>query len=272
MNRRMLIAALAACIAWPAAAQTAADPDAAYDALLGKYVVIHKDGVNRVDYAKWHANAADRKALDAYVKDLEARKPSAMPRDEAFAYWGNLYNALTIKLVLDKFPIKTVRDIKSEGGLGSWFDPKAYTGPWRQQRTLIEGARLSLDTIEHEKMRPVFKDPRVHYVVNCASWGCPNLKPTAWRASTLEADLEAAAKDFINHRRGVELLSNGSLRVSSIYKWFIEDFGGNDAGVLAHFRKYAAPDLAQKLAASPKIAEDNYEWTLNSPANPGPKS
>ncbi|MGL4242445.1 MAG: DUF547 domain-containing protein [Beijerinckiaceae bacterium] len=275
VSRRLVIAGLASALATVSAAPLLAQPadrEAAYDVLLKTYVVVNPDGVNRIDYAKWHANAADRRTLDAYVKELETRKPSAMPRDEAFAYWGNLYNALTLKLVLDKYPIETVRDIKSEGGLGAWFDVKAYTGPWRQQRSMVEGEKLSLDDIEHKKMRPVFKDPRVHYVVNCASWGCPNLKTTAWRAATLEADLEAAARDFINHRRGVQQLPNGSLKVSSIYKWFIEDFGGDDAGVLAHLRKYAGPELAQRLTGSPKIAEDDYVWTLNGSDRGGPKS
>jgi hypothetical protein len=182
-----------------------------------------------------------------------------MARAEAFAYWGNLYNAVTLKVVLDRYPVDSIRDIKSD----SWFDPRAYTGPWRQLRVTVEGRRLSLDDIEHEIMRPTFKDPRVHYVVNCASDGCPNLLDRAWRAATLEADMEAAARAFVNHPRGVAVLPDGTLRVSSIYRWFIADFGGNDAGLLAHFRQYAQGDLARHLAGTPRIAQDSYDWSLN---------
>jgi hypothetical protein len=256
--------------AGPAAlAQPAGDHDAIYDTLLQRYVVASPDGVNRVDYGRWRASAADRQALDDYVKNLEGRKPSAMSREEAFAFWGNLYNAVTVKLILDRNPKVSIRDIKE----GSWFDFKAYTGPWRHPRVTIEGKTLSLDNIEHDIMRPTYKDPRVHYVVNCASYGCPNLMARAWRAATLEADLDLAAKAYVNHPRGATLLPNGSLRVSSIYKWFVDDFGGNNAGVIAHLRKYAAPELAQRLANATTVAEDVYDWALNDTAVKGqPKS
>jgi hypothetical protein len=272
MNRRnFLLLSLAGATALampPALAQPAGDPDAAYDALLQRHVVASPDGVNRVDYGRWRASAADRKALDDYVRALQARKPSAMSREEAFAFWGNLYNAVTVKLIVDRYPVTSIRDIKE----GSWFDFKSYTGPWRHPRVTVEGKTLSLDNIEHDIMRPTFKDPRVHYVVNCASYGCPNLMPKAWRAATLEADLDAGATAYVNHPRGVTVLPGGALRVSSIYKWFIADFGGDNAGVIAHLRKYAAPELAQRLATASTIAEDVYDWTLNDAAKPQPRS
>lgn len=260
MNRRHLLAALAVLpFASPLMAQTV-DMDAAYDVLLARYVVVGTDGINRVDYKGWHASTADRAALNAYVDALAARKPSAMARGEAMAYWGNLYNAITLKVMLDHYPVTSIRKIKSEG---SWLDFKSYTGPWRQVRVNVEGKSLSLDMIEHDIMRPTFKDPRVHYVVNCASLGCPNLMPRAWRAATLEADLDAAAIAFIHHPRAVQVLANGTLRVSSIYKWFVADFGGDDAGVLAHLRRYARPELIQRLSGVSKISEDEYDWSIN---------
>jgi hypothetical protein len=265
MKRRSFLAlsvAALAAVPLPASAQTAGDPDGAYDALLQRYVVASPDGVNRVDYGRWRANAADRKALDDYVKGLEARKPSAMPREEAFAFWGNLYNAVTVKLILDRNPKVSIRDIKE----GSWLDFKAYTGPWRHPRVSVEGKMLSLDNIEHDIMRPTFKDPRVHYVVNCASYGCPNLMARVWRAATLEADLDVGARAYVNHPRGVTILPSGSLRVSSIYKWFIADFGGDNAGVIAHLKKFAAPELASRLANATSVAEDVYDWALNDTA------
>jgi hypothetical protein len=258
LPRRTALGLAFSLLAWTMAhAQN--DPDAPYDALLNRYVKASPDGVNRVDYAGWRAAAMDLAALDSYIAELSARRPSAMTRADAFAFWGNLYNAVTLKVVLDRYPVASIRDIKSD----SWFDPKAYAGPWRQSRVTVEGRKLSLDDIEHSIMRPTFKDPRVHYMVNCASYGCPNLMNRAWRAASLESDLDAAARAFVNHPRGVSVLPPGALKVSSIYKWFIEDFGGDDAGLIAHFRAFADPDLQSRLATAPRIAEDGYDWSLN---------
>jgi hypothetical protein len=155
--------------------------------------------------------------------------------------------------------VASIRDIKSEGLL----DPKAYTGPWRTKRITIENRSYSLDDIENEVLRPVFKDPRVHYAINCASYGCPNLRNKVWTAATLAADLDRAARDYVNHPRGVTVLTGNRLRVSSIYKWFADDFGGTDAGKIAHLRRYAEPKLAAALASNPVISEDTYDWSLN---------
>lgn len=260
ISRRMALGlGLTLVLAQGSPAWAQGDADAPYDALLRRYVKPGADGVARVNYAGWRANAADRAALDAYIAEMAQRQPSAMARGEALAYWGNLYNAVTLKVVIDRYPVASIRDIKSD----SWLDPKAFSGPWRQPRVTVEGRKLSLDDIEHAIMRPRFKDPRIHYVVNCASYGCPNLLNRAWRAATLEADMDAAARAFINHPRGVTVLPTGGLRVSSIYKWFIEDFGGNDAGLLAHFNRFAGPALKQQLATSPQIVADAYDWSLN---------
>ena len=122
---------------------------------------------------------------------------------------------------------------------------------------------LSLDEIEHSILRATFKDPRVHYSVNCASYGCPNIGTKAWRAETLDADLDAAARAYINHARGVAVSGNGALKVSSIYSWFKADFGGTDAGLTAHFKAYAGPELAKVLDAGATVAGDDYDWSLN---------
>jgi hypothetical protein len=262
-NRRTLLALAAAAVLPPRIA--AADPDAALDALLRRYVVDHPDGVTRVRYGAWKANAPDLRALDAWIAEAAARRPSAMPRQDAFAFWGNLYNALTLKVVLDRYPVRSIRDIRSTGVP---LDPKGWFGPWRTRLVTVEGRRMSLDDIEHETMRPTFRDPRVHYAVNCASNGCPNLWPRAWRAETLDRELDEASAAFVNHPRGVTVLPDGRLRISSIYSWFREDFGGSDAGVIAHLRRHAAPALAARLGERTAIAEDAYDWALND-APPG---
>jgi hypothetical protein len=259
LGRRAMLGSGVACATLAGTAAAASDPDATYDALLRRHVAAGADGITRVAYGRWRANSADRAALDQAIAAMSARRPSAMSRAEAFAFWANLYNAVTLKVVIDRYPVASIRDIKGS----SWLDPKAYTGPWRDQRVSVEGRPLSLDDIEHAIMRPGFKDPRVHYAVNCASYGCPNLMARAWRAETLEADLEDAARAYVNHPRGVTVLPSGALRVSSIYRWFIEDFGGTDDGLRAHFRTYAAPALARALEGAPAIAEHDYDWSLN---------
>jgi hypothetical protein len=231
-----------------------------FDDLLARYLVESRDGIVLVDYARWNASAADRSTLTNFLTALAARRPSTMSRNERFAFWANLYNATTLKIVIDNYPVRSIRDIKSSTSL---FDIKGYIGPWRTKIATIENQPVSLDDIEHEIMRPTFRDPRVHYSVNCASIGCPNLRARAWRAETLDKDLDVAARTFINHPRGAWVGADGRLRLSSIYKWFKEDFGGTDAGVLAHLRKYAGPDLVARLPAHAQGFDDDYDWSLN---------
>ena len=260
MNRRHVLCAI--CILPIGVLNSSAlaeTSDAIFGTLLGKYVLPNTDGVNRVDYARWKANGEDMSRLNRYLTDQASQIPSKMPRDQAFVFWSNLYNAITLKVVLDRYPVASIRDIKSD----SLLDPKAYIGPWRTKRVTIEGRSYSLDEIENDVLRPVFKDPRVHYTINCTAFGCPNLRTKAWSAATLDADLGAAARDFINHPRGVTVLPGNKLKVSSIYRWFGSDFGGNDVAIIAHLRKYAGAALAPALAAGIVIAEDDYDWSLN---------
>jgi hypothetical protein len=266
MNRRIALALLAssASLAWAACAQAQnSDIHAPFDSLLGRYVSVHRDGVNRVDYGRWKATAADRAALEGYITALAAEAPSKLPRDEAFAYWSNLYNALAIRLVLDNYPLSVLQDIKSEPNPAGIPANASYTDPWKHPRVIVEGKLLSMDTIENAIIRPEFKDPRLHYVLNCTSYGRPSLMPRAWRAATLERDLDAAARTFVNHDRGVVVRPDGKLVVSSLYTWFVADFGGDEAGIIKHLRRYARPELDARLAAGPAIAEDQYEWELN---------
>lgn len=252
MNRRTVLALPAAGLL--AAALPARAEGLSYAGLLARYATQGADGLVRVRYATWADSAADRAALDAHIAREAARAPSRMARAAAFAFWADLYNAVTLQVVLAAWPVRSIRTI-----LPGPLD----TGPWKAKRVTVEGRRLSLDDIEHAIMRPTFRDPRVHYAVNCASIGCPNLKRTPWTGANLEADLDAAARTFINSPRGVALRPDGRLTVSSIYRWFREDFGGNEAGVLAHLARYAQGDRQARLAAGARIGGDAYDWSIN---------
>ena len=256
---RIWIAAALLAAGLAGATASAAEPDhGAWDTLLGRNVVENADGVNRVDYARWKADGADRAALGGYISDLQAARPSTLTRNEQFAYWANLYNAVTVETVLARFPVASIRDIRSEGvGL----NPKGFIGPWETKKVTVEGRRLSLSEIENAILRPTFHDVRVHYALNCASMGCPNLQRHAFHGAMLDAELDAAARAYIGHPRAVRVTPRG-LQLSSIYKWYAGDFG-TVAELRAHLERYAPPALAAQIRATSAIAGYGYDWKLN---------
>ena len=257
-DRKLFAAAMLTLtmIATPLPAQAA--DTATYDRLLSRYVVASSDGINRVRYAAWKASADDVRALNAYVASLERDRPSRMTRDEQLAHWINLYNAVTLQIILENYPVRSIRDIRSQT-----LDPRGLIGPWRTRRVTVEGRRLTLDQIENAILRRTFNEPRIHYAINCASIGCPNLAARAWRAETMDADLTAAARAYINHPRGVSIDAEGQVRVSTIYRWFAADFGGDATGVLTHVRRYASPELQRRLTGAAAISNYGYDWALN---------
>ena len=229
-----------------------------WDRLLGLMVKPGSDGINRVAYGR--VSAADKAALAAYVERLQALPISRYARAEQRAYWINLYNAKTVQLVVEKYPIASIRDIRLGGSLAARF----FGGPWAAKTLKVEGVALSLDDIEHRILRPIWRDPRTHYAVNCASLGCPNLASRAYTAANLETMLDEGARAYVNHPRAATV-EQGRLVVSSIYLWFIEDFGGNDAGILAHLRRYASASKQAELSPFKVLGDnsDRYDWGLN---------
>ncbi|KAA5804943.1 DUF547 domain-containing protein [Alkalicaulis satelles] len=249
-----LIAVLMALIL-SGAAMAEDDLHAPWDRLLDAYVTPGADGVDRFDYDALRGDEAGRAALEAYIAALEAQPVGSLARDEQFALWANLYNAVTVRLIVEESPSRSILQIR----------PTLFSiGPWRAERVTVEGRALSLDDIEHGIMRPQFEAALVHYAVNCASIGCPNIRNRAWRADTLAQDLDAAARAYVNHPRGVSVTQRG-LVISRIYKWYEEDFGGDDAGVIAHLLRYAEPELAEAISARPRIVRHAYDWSLNRP-------
>ncbi|MGH8568072.1 MAG: DUF547 domain-containing protein [Gammaproteobacteria bacterium] len=213
----------------------------------------HPSGVHRFAYGA--VRSADGAVLRAYLTALQALDPRRYPRPEQEAYWINLYNALTVDLVLARYPVKSIREIG-----GSWLAP----GPWDDAVAKVAGRALSLNDIEHGILRPIWRDPRIHYAVNCASIGCPNLAGRAYTRENLEGLLEEGARDYVNHPRGAAW-QDGELRASSIYDWYQEDFGGTAAGVLDHLLRYARPELAQHLPGHAGPIDYEYDWSLNEP-------
>lgn len=226
----------------------------AWGKFLRRYLVTdHPSGINRVRYGA--VTKEDKEALQTYLGSLQGTAISTLNRKEQKAYWINLYNALTVKLILDHYPVKSIRDIDISPG---WFND----GPWGAKLVSIEDEQLSLNDIEHRILRPIWEDNRVHYAVNCASLGCPNLQAQPFTVKTMEALLEKAAREYINHPRGMTVQGEKA-RLSSIYDWFQEDFGGSEDGVRLHLLKYAGPVRAQYLKSGNVDFFYAYDWNLN---------
>lgn len=220
----------------------------AWDAFLSRYLAPSQDGVNRVRYAA--AAGEDPMLLRTYLAALQKVDPASLGRDEQMAFWINLYNAATVDLILQKPSVKSIRDL---GAL--------TLGPWDKKIVTVASSRMSLNNIEHGILRPIWKDVRIHYAVNCASIGCPNLAPRAYTGANLEAMLEEAATGYINHPRGFARI-DGKLVASSIFNWYAEDWG-TQADILAHARQYARSETTALLAGATQIDSFDYNWALN---------
>ena len=215
-----------------------------YAQLLGRHV--HQGEVNYKGFK------AEEERLDQYLAILSGVDPEKLARDDRFAFYINAYNAWTIKLVLSAYPnIESIKD------LGSLFK-----SPWEKAIATIGGKTLTLDNIEHDILRPVFLDPRVHFVINCASISCPPLSSEPYQGKRLQQQLEDATLAFINDK-DKNYFKENTLYVSSIFKWFKGDF---DHDVVGFFRQYARGDLKKVLAArgnTLKVEYLDYDWRLN---------
>ncbi len=222
--------------------------------ILSKYVVDNNpSGINRFNYAAM--TELDKKILRRYIRDMQAIDPRKYAQKEQKSYWINLYNALTINLVLEAYPIESITK------LGKGF---FSFGPWDDELILMQKQSLSLNNIEHGILRPIWNDNRIHYAVNCASLGCPNIQKQIYTATNTSTLLDQAARDYVNHARGVHFKGK-KLVVSSIYHWYRDDFGKSDSNVIKHLIKYAEPTLKQMLLAYSGTFDHTYDWRINTP-------
>ncbi len=213
----------------------------------------------RVDYARWGSQG--RTELSAYLAALTSVPRSdydAFSREQRLAFWINTYNAFMVKQVLDHYPLTSVRSI---GILpfAAFKDPFIPMDPLR-------GAKLSLDDVEHQILRKEIGEPLIHFGIVCASRSCPELRSEAYRASAVIPQLEEAARRFLADTTKNRVLEGGTrVGLSSIFKWFREDF--ERSGTLAQFvTRYAPPPLAGALA-QPDVEIEflDYDWSLNGP-------
>jgi len=227
-----------------------------WQTVLDNYVVKGTEGINLVDYAKLKSERAN---LDQYINYLGSIDPKQLSETEQFPYWVNLYNAATVQLIVDNYPVKSIRKI-SDGFFSS--------GPWDREWIKVAGKTISLNDIEHGILRPIWEDNRIHYAVNCASIGCPNLGKTAMTSDNTESVLDSLATDFINHPRGIQVdASKQKIQYSSIFHWYKVDFDDSLGSLIKHWMKYAKEPLAKELEELIKkdvtSEKHAYNWDLN---------
>ena len=219
-------------------ATQAAQFHAAYSELLQKHV----HGV-QVDYLAWASDWDDLEGLRNYVDELSSLDPEGWPQFDGMAYWINMYNAITVLLILDHYPVESIKKIG---------------GAWKDDRVQVAGEELSLNAIENEILRPMTQDARIHFAINCASVGCPPLRSEAYLADGLEEQLEDSTHRSLQLETQLAVVGDTVL-LSKIFGWYGEDFEA-DAGSVEEFIQRYREDLP---SGDYKTQTMDYDWSLN---------
>ena len=234
---------------------TATIDHTAWQKLLQQYLKNnHPSGVNRFDYGG--VSEADAELLENYLQSLQDLDPREYSKAEQKAYWINFYNALTIQVILNEYPVKSI--LKT----GEKF---FSIGPWNDELVEVAGEELTLNDIEHRILRPIWKDARLHFAVNCASIGCPNLQQQVFTAANTEEMLDRAAQEYLSHSRGAQFDRKGRLVLSEIFDWYGVDFGPDEKSVIKAISQYAPEALAAKMRNHKGKVKYDYDWDLNKP-------
>ncbi len=198
---------------------------------------VHDNG--NVDYKAFKSN---EKRLADYLEYLSENQPKvSSTNNEKLAYWINAYNAFTVKLVIDNYPIKSIKDINK---------------PWKQRLWKLDNKMYSLEDIEHEILRKI-NEPRIHFAIVCASYSCPKLQNKAFTAENLETQLTNATKEFLADKNRNEISEN-NLKLSKIFDWFSKDFTENGS-LIDFLNQYSEVTISSKA----KKRYKDYNWALN---------
>jgi hypothetical protein len=211
-----------------------------------------KKHVNADGWVDYKGFIRDSSELNRYLKVLEAAHPNdkTWSRNEQMAYWINAYNAYTVQLIVRNYPVKSIKDIKK----GLAF----VNSVWDIQFIKIQGFTYDLNNIEHNILRPIYKDPRVHAAVNCASYSCPKLRPEAYTAAQLDVQLNDAMAGFVNDPTR-NRISASKAEISEIFKWFKGDFEQNGQNLRAFLNQFSKEKISDKT----DITHLDYNWSLN---------
>jgi hypothetical protein len=195
----------------------------------------------------------DKSELDAYLRTISANAPDrkVWSKNEQLAYWINAYNAFTVSLIVENYPVKSIKN------LGPALKIPFIKDVWHYNFFKIGGKESSLNEIEHSILRKEFDEPRIHFAINCASFSCPPLLNEAFTASKIEAQLDKVATTFVNDESRNKITAN-ALEISSIFSWFRGDFTENGS-IVDFLNKYSSI----KINSNAKMSYMDYNWNLN---------
>lgn len=238
MKRTLLAAVL---LLLPLAAHAQTEPDySAWTQILKSYY----DPARGMDYAG--LKARDFATVQKIRQQLARVKPLTLNKKQQLAYWINVYNVNTVATILENYPVASIRDIST--------DPIVRLNVFKKERVQSEGTLISLDTIENERIRDGFHDPRIHFAINCAAKSCPPIRTEAYNGANVDAQLDDQVRKFLAaHVR----VSGGVVHTTKIMDWFSKDFDNWAGGKLAFLRRY------MKIDGNPDFEYDDYDWALN---------
>jgi len=218
----------------------------AFDRLLKKHV-------NEKGLVNYRGFKADQKEFSQYLEQLSKNPPDASwSKQEQMAYWINAYNAYTIQLILNHYPVQSIKDI------GSKIKIPFVTTPWAAEFFSIGGKKMSLDAIEHGTLRKKFNDPRIHFALVCASISCPRLRNEAYTAARLDRQLDEQGQDFLNNPVKNKV-SKSNPQLSRYFDWYKGDWNENGQSVVKWVNRYSKT----KLDANANVGFLEYNWNLN---------
>ena len=232
----------------------------AFTDVLQEYV----DEEGMVDYARLKASGD----LDAYLQQLAQTDPSSLDESEELAFWINAYNAQTIKLILDNYPVETIRRITPVSVPGTSVNIPGVNDPFDLEFATIGGETYSLNDVEHGIIREEFSEPRIHFALVCAAMSCPKLRREAYTGAELDAQLEDQTTTFLHSEAKNQIPADDeTIRLSKIFDWFGGDFGSSKAERQTFLAPYFEGDVRQKLESGDyAIKFVDYDWTLNDQA------
>jgi len=224
--------------------------------ILADYI---RDGF--VDYA----NLRHDGRLDTYITTIAKTDPDTVQSTNSrLAFWINAYNAYTLKIICDNYPVESINDLHW-GGLvvGSILNKTI----WDKDFVVIDGEHMTLNAIEHDIIRPIFMDPRAHFALVCASKSCPPLRSEAYEGESLDSQLDDQSRIFLTNPAKNSFDAGAKrARISKIFDWFGEDFGSDDAQILLFISTYLSGEVSESIRRDPKswdVGHNDYDWSLN---------
>lgn len=231
---------------------SASDDTALFDAVLKKHV--HNGAV---DYKQ----LKNDKRLDRYIESLRKANPDKLSSQAAkLAFWINAYNAWTLKIVCDRYPVQSIMELAAQK------DGKSIS-PWDQPLVTVNHKTMTLNEIEHAIIRPTFKDARIHFALVCAAKSCPILRSEAYTEKKLDAQLDEQARIFLHDRSKNSFhTEKRTASLSQLFDWYADDFGGKGEPLVKYIAPFTPNDVSTQLQTAAqhwKIQFKEYSWDLN---------